>query len=254
MLVEPLATDPPPTRHTRAVISRRVVTLLFGLAAAAALAATGGANGRVVAAAPPAIRLAKALPNVIRIDAELRITGRVEHAPPHTRAVLELKRTSAWRVLARATVRRDGAFTLKWRLPSKLLTGPSSMRVAAVQDATLLAATRAEQVGIGPKAVYCAPPVPPAVDIAVGDGWIVGGRYGEGGPYPGIYACDGDAYTVTATAASGMVAATQQVAALHSYTLVVPAGTYTLDSDGCHGSATVTAGKQTTANTYCLYP
>jgi hypothetical protein len=39
-----------------------------------------------------------------------------------------------------------------------------------------------------------------------------------------------------------------------SYTLVLPAGRYMLASGGCHGTATVTAGRQTRANTYCLYP
>ncbi len=78
--------------------------------------------------------------------------------------------------------------------------------------------------------------------------------YGEGGPFPGIYACSSRAYTVTATNRAGKVVASQHVARLHSYTLVVPAGKYGLASGDCHGSATVTAGKQSEANTYCLYP
>ena len=37
-------------------------------------------------------------------------------------------------------------------------------------------------------------------------------------------------------------------------TVVVPAGTYTLKSDFCQGTASVTAGKQTHADTLCLVP
>jgi hypothetical protein len=110
------------------------------------------------------------------------------------------------------------------------------------------------QSAIGPAPVLCAPPTPPAVNIPAGDGWIVGGRYTIGGPFPGIDVCDGDQYTVTATDANGVVQATQTVAGGQSYTLVVPAGQYTLDSDFCRGMATVTAGRQTQADTTCAVP
>ncbi len=50
--------------------------------------------------------------------------------------------------------------------------------------------------------------------------------------------------------------ASQTVAGGHSYTLVVPAGTYTLEtaSGTCHGSATVQPAKQTVADTACYVP
>jgi hypothetical protein len=126
--------------------------------------------------------------------------------------------------------------------------------VAALFGGQVVVTTPTYTILIGPAKVYCKPPVPPAMMIPVGDGWIVGGLYGEGGPAPGIFACSGDPYTVTATNSSGVVAASQHVAALHSYTLVVPAGKYSLAARGCHGQATVKAGRQTTANTYCLFP
>lgn|GEM_PF-4621202 len=78
--------------------------------------------------------------------------------------------------------------------------------------------------------------------------------YGEGGAYPGEYACSSEPYTVTAENHGGDVAASERVAARHSYTLVVPAGSYTLRSGACSGSATVRAGRRTTADTYCRYP
>jgi hypothetical protein len=117
-----------------------------------------------------------------------------------------------------------------------------------------MAQTKPVQSAIGPAAQSCAQPPPPAVDIPVGDGWIVGGRYIEGGPFPGVYECDSEPYTVTATDANGVVQATQGVAGGASYTLVVPAGTYTLQSDFCRGTATVTAGQQTQADTVCPVP
>jgi hypothetical protein len=118
----------------------------------------------------------------------------------------------------------------------------------------MLARTKPVQSGIGAAPQYCAPPAPPAVDIPVGDGWIVGGRYNEGGPFPGIYVCDTQDYTVTAIDANGTVQATRPVAGGHSYTLVLPAGTYTLKSDFCTGMATVAAGQQTAADTVCSVP
>ena len=92
------------------------------------------------------------------------------------------------------------------------------------------------------------------MNVPVGDGWITGGLYGEGGPYPGFDECSSEPYTETATDGSGMVVSSQNVAARHSYTLVVPAGSYALKSGGCRGMATVKAGRETKANTYCLYP
>jgi hypothetical protein len=117
-----------------------------------------------------------------------------------------------------------------------------------------LAVTSRSQTFVGSAAVYCKPPVPPAVNIPPSDGWIVGGLYEQGGPFPGILECSGAAYTVTAVNSSGTVRASQSVARRHSYTLVVPAGHYTLTSGGCRGTATVRAGRQTKADTYCDLP
>lgn len=127
--------------------------------------------------------------------------------------------------------------------------------MAALKDGRLVVSTKATPSAVGPKAVYCAPPVPPAVNIPVGSGWIVGGLYLEGGPFPGIMECEQQPYTVRAESPSGTVVASQQVAAGHSYTLVVPAGSYALHASTCGtGSATVTAAHQTKANTICPVP
>jgi hypothetical protein len=181
------------------------------------------------------------------------VAGQVRGARPGSQVALQLKRDARWNLAAVHSLGASGRFRLTWRVSGRDYV-QATWRVIATGPGTPPAATPPKNVAIGPAKVYCKPPVPPAVNIPVGDGWIVGGVYGEGGPFPGIYACSGQPYTVTATNHSGDVVASQHVAALHSYTLVVPAGVYTLASDGCHGTATVKAGKQTKANTYCLYP
>ena len=207
----------------------------------------------VGAAGGVSIRITKPLPAVIRVNQLVRVAGRVRGAPPDAMVWIWLKRNAGWRPEAGVSLGITGAFNLRWRVMGQAYV-EATWRLAVVKRGSLLAATPPRSVAIGPAAVYCKPPVPPAVNIPVGDGWIVGGLYGEGGPFPGIYACSSRPYTVTATDRSGKVVASQRVAALHSYTLVVPAGTYTLASDGCHGTATVKPGRQTKANTYCLYP
>lgn len=199
------------------------------------------------------IRITKPLPAVIRVNQFVTVAGTVPGAPRGSQIALELKRSAGWSSAASERVGKPGPFKLGWRVTGRPYV-EATYRVLVSRNRTVLAATPPKNVAIGPAAVYCKPPVPPAVNIPVGDGWIVGGLYGEGGPFPGIYACSSQPYTVTATNRAGAVVASQHVAALHSYTLVVPAGKYTLASDGCHGTATVTAGKQTKANTYCLYP
>ncbi len=155
-------------------------------------------------------------------------------------------------MVARVRLHKHGAFRLSWRV-----TGPAyrslALRVVALKDAHVLAFTPAHQSQVGPAAVYCAPPVPPKGPPPA-DGWIVGGLYGEGGAYPGMYACISYPYTLTVSDAQGEAVATQSVGASKSYTVVLAPGRYTLKGGCGSGSATVTAGKQTIANMYCLYP
>jgi hypothetical protein len=103
------------------------------------------------------------------------------------------------------------------------------------------------------KELCAAASVPTAVPS--GDGWIVGGVYLDGGPFPGIYECLGTAQTVEVFAvASGTLATTVHVPARESYSIVLPAGSYTLQAAGCHGTATVVAGHATSADTVCNIP
>ncbi len=218
----------------------------FALLVAIAALPAGAAGG-------VSIRLTKTLPAVIRVSQLVTVAGQLHGTRPGEHVTVWLKRNAGWGLAAEQRLGASRRFRLTWKV-----RGPAYVealwRVIVNGPGTPLAATPPKSVAIGPAAVYCKAPVPPAVNIPVGDGWIVGGLYGEGGPFPGIYACSSRPYTVTATDSAGNVAASQRVAALHSYTLVVPAGRYTLASGGCHGTATVTAGKQTKANTYCLYP
>jgi hypothetical protein len=204
----------------------------------------------------PKIVLSSSMPGVIRIGQTVTIAGHLRHGDTADRAVLQTRRPRhSWTTIARGHRLGNGRFTIGWKVPASEKTGPILLRVAALKDGRPIAHTRAKQAVVGPVPVYCAPPVPPAVDIPVGDGWIEGGLYLEGGPFPGILQCEQQAYTIEADTSSGAVVASQHVAGGHSYTLVVPAGTYTLRSGGCgFGSATVTAGDGTTANTYCPVP
>jgi hypothetical protein len=225
------------------------------LAAVLASGVAMAASGRPVRAGPgPSITARKPLPSVVRIGQRLTVTGRVRLPPRGAQVALQSARGSHWRVLASTTLRRSGAFSLHWRVGQGTAIGPLKLRLTVIREGRLLVAGSSWQSFVGPAAVYCKPAVPPAFAIPAGDGWIVGGVYSQGGPFPGIYRCDDAPYTVTATNASGTVVASQNVAALHSYTLVVPAGSYMLASGGCHGSATVTAGRQTQADTNCDFP
>jgi len=205
-------------------------------------------------AVQPSIRLARRIPDVVRIGDTLTIRGRVTHAPARSWIALQAERAHPWTTIVRAHPTSGGRFVLRWHLGPSTRTGPLQFRVAVLTAGRALTATHPVTVGVGPAFVRCAALVPPAINIPAGDGWIVGGLYGEGGPFPGIDACSSSPYTVTATASDGTVAATQTIAGLHSYTLVVPAGTYTLSARFCRGQATVTAGRQTKANTICAFP
>ena len=227
----------------------RLVTLVVSLVAV--IVPVAGA----AAPAEPSIRLARALPSVVRIGDAVTIAGRLVSAPAgRPEIALQGRRLRSWLTLARTRPAR-ARFVLRWHVRPGTLTGPLQLRVAALTGGRLLAATHPINVGVGPAKTRCAAPAPPAVDIPVGDGWIVGGLYDEGGPFPGIDQCSSEAYTITAKASDGSVAATQTVPGDHSYTLVVPAGTYALSaSPGCRGQATVSPGKQTTADTICALP
>jgi hypothetical protein len=209
----------------------------------------------------PSIRLAQPLPSVVRQQQLVRIDGAVARASRASRAELELRPTlphpaKTWTVVVHTPLGPHGRFELRWRVPASQAREPLSLRVVAVaRDGAQIAATRARQSFVGPPYIACKPPVPPMVNIPVGDGWIVGGAYGIGGAFPGIDECLAQQYTVTATGANGKVQATQTVAGGHSYTLApLPAGRYTLRAGACMGTATVAAGKQTAADADCLYP
>jgi hypothetical protein len=209
-----------------------------------------------------AITLAKPLPALVRLQQTVVVSGRVRPSVNAAVAALEYRPPpgagrQTWTFLATASIGKNGAFSLRWKV-KQLKSVPISLRVVAVRDVRTLAATAPVQSAIGPAAVPCAAPVPPAVNIPVGAGWIEGGLIIQGGAFPGVYECESQPYTITATnTTTGAVAARMNVAGGHSYTLVVPAGTYTLSATaGCpgRGTATVTAAMGTTANTYCDVP
>jgi hypothetical protein len=203
-----------------------------------------------VAASPVVLKVA--LPGSGTAGTTIALLGRASRGSGGSTA--ELERTGAagrWTVLAKGTV-SGGRFRLLWKpRTSSFLT----IRVIAVRRGKTIAHTKPASILIGAAPVYCAAPSPPG-QLPPGDGYVVGGVYDVGGPAPGITVCVGRANTVTLTASSGAVAASQQVGPGDSYTFVVPAGTYTLAAGPgyCRGSATVRAGAETKADTVCDVP
>jgi hypothetical protein len=211
-----------------------------------------------------ALTLAHPLPTLVRVGQTLAVSGRVTGGRAGTSVELEYRgpqgqAPQSWTVLAKASPARRGRFKLSWHVSQPRAFQQVLLRVAAVRRGKLVAASTPVQTLIGPANIRCATPVPPAVNIPAGYGWIEGGLYIAGGPAPGVYQCVSGPYTVTATnTATGAVAATQTVAGGQSYTLVVPAGTYTLTTSNgvCPGSntATVAAGHGTLADSVCNVP
>ncbi len=244
--------------------SRRTVRCaLAALLGAAALGAglVGPAAGRI-RPAPGAVRLRlgpHTLPSSVRVGQVVVMTGHVRSA---ARSEVTIERRGLgphpgrWRTVA--TVRLPaggGRFRIRWRVPRSLSFHPLALRLAVLAGGRAEAATTPVSTIVGPAVVHCAAAVPPAVAIPPGDGWIEGGTYIEGGPAPGIDSCASEAYTVTATNAGTGAAVSQPVAGGHSYTIVVPAGTYTLTSGSCSSSpVTVTAGREVSADVFCDYP
>jgi hypothetical protein len=213
------------------------------------LAGPGGAS----TALRPSIAFSKPPPSVARIGQSVLISARAHNLPAGRSAVLQGKRTTRWARLARGTIGPHGVVTIHWTVAQGTPIGLISLRLAVRRRGRLLAASTPAQSAIGSAYVPCSPPAPPGV-VPSGDGWITGGVYGEGGAFPGMDACLSQRYTIEALDSTGSVAARETVAGGHSYTLVVPAGSYALRSGACRGRATVSAGRRTKADTFCLYP
>ncbi len=212
--------------------------LLLGLIGVAA-GATTSARSRVTAV----------LPRTGQVGRPLRVAVRVTRAPAG--AVARFERSTAagrWVVLASATV-RAGGFGLRW---TPRTAGLLTVRVAVVRRHGLLASTPNATLLVGLAPVSCSPPLAPS--LPPGEGAIVGGVYNAGGPAPGIYVCQGQANVVTLTDAAGATVAARQVPAGGSYAFVVPPGEYTLTAGFCRGTAVVTAGSATHADTVCAVP
>jgi hypothetical protein len=214
--------------------------------------------------------LASPLPGVVRQGQQVVVQGRYRGrvvtssqcaSACHVFAALEGDRTDGstspnpWRILARTPdLAQHNSFVLSWRVPRRFATGPLMLRVVIGYLGHGVAVTRPVRSFVGPAPVYCAPPVPP-FEVHPGEGWIVGGSYIEGGPFPGVDECESSSYTVTVTEGKGAVLASQQVPGFHSYEFVLPAGAYTLKAGcGVPTRVTVSAGKETRADTYCLVP
>ncbi|HEY5197043.1 MAG TPA: hypothetical protein VIJ51_08455 [Solirubrobacteraceae bacterium] len=203
-------------------------------------------------AAAPVTRITVTLPGVATAGTALVVAGRVSHAPAGSTAELEGRPPvagSRWSVLAKGRI-AGGRFTAGWTPGT---AGFLTIRAIVVRRSTTIAATRSASLLVGAAPVYCAPTTSLS-PLPYGDGLIVGGVYNVGGPAPGITVCQGQANTVTVTDSFGSPVASVQLAAGQSYAIAVAAGSYTLSAGSCRGSAVVTAGAATHADTVCDVP
>jgi hypothetical protein len=235
----------------------------------------------------PTVRVTVKWPFLPRTGKAIDLWGRAANTPSGSRAVLEQRRSASghWSVSAVSRI-REGQFELWWQPRA---SGNATVRVAIVHDRNVLASNARHVAVTPPatplpRAVppihevhpapetrpapethpppdlsgrqtegevvpdYCAEPSPP-INVPAGDGWIVGGLYLSGGPYPGIFACQDASYEVTVTNEEGTVVATQQVTSGgQGYTFILPPGRYTLTADGPTATSAVTAGAQTKTN------
>jgi hypothetical protein len=223
---------------------RQAAGACAAFAAVCALSAAGATAGRA-----PVVTVAPPLPQAVRGGATVVVSGRIRNAPAGVAVVLEQKAASGWRVLVRGRIEAS-RFTLRWRPHAP---GLIKVRAALRLHSRDLAVSAAGQVVVGQAPVYCAAATPPA-SLPAGDGWIGGGVYIDGGPYPGIHACASGDHTVTVLDRAGNTVATQHVPDGESYAIVLPAGGYTLSSGFCRGSATVVAGVESQADILCFVP
>ena len=222
---------------------------VVAIATTVVVAAPGGAS----TSPGPSIAFSKPPPSMVRIGQSVLIRGRAHDVPAGTTAVLQGKRSTGWARLARHAVGRYGVLTVRWTVAKGMAIGPISLRLAVRRQGRVSVASTPAPSAIGSAYVPCSRPTPPS-QVPSGDGWITGGVYGEGGAFPGMDACLSQQYTIEALDSGGSVAARETVPGGNSYTLVVPSGSYTLKSAACRGRATVRAGRQSKADTFCLYP
>jgi hypothetical protein len=227
--------------HRRRILAALGVVALAWASVGPAGAASGASRARITAT----------LPGEATAGTTVVLRGRVSGAPGDSTMDLERRAPTGgrWTVVAGSGIVR-GRFAITWkpRTPSFL-----TIRVILVWHARTLAATKPASILIGAAPIYCATPTPPG-PLPPGDGYVVGGVYNVGGPAPGITVCQGQPNTVVVANPAGQTVASVAVAASQSYTIVLPAGSYTLTAGFCRGSAKVTAGAETKADTVCPVP
>jgi hypothetical protein len=185
----------------------------------------------------------------------LTVTGRLSRVPAGASIQLQQHISGPWATVATARARRR-SYALRWSIPASVRS-VVFVRVRVRTRTRVLGSTGAADVLLPRPPALCAAPISPPAFLPPGDGWITGGAYVVGGPAPGIDACSESPYTVTATATGASAPlASQTVAGGDSYTLVLPAGSYTLMANDCSTfqPVTVTAGQQTKADVDCDVP
>lgn len=227
-----------------AAVTVAAMTLVWVTATNAAVSPTSAITlGRIAGQ-----RVRPGYSETVRLDQAVLVSGTVSHPPAHARIQLQGRTTVAWHALLTVSVSGED-FTLRWHVRSMAF----QLRAVLLSGGHRIATSAVAPLLVGPAIVRCRPAAAPA-NLPVGDGWIQGGVYLQGGPAPGIDQCRSDSSTVTASSASGYVVASQHLAGGNGYALVVPAGTYQLQDGECAGEAKVISGRRTVADTDCDFP
>ena len=198
------------------------------------------------------VHIDEGVPTLLAGGEVLKLSGSESGAPRRAHVQLEERVAHGWKVVARSPLRRGG-FVLSWRPPADSLL---NVRITVRSATRVLAYSAAVRVRVGSAPRYC-PQAPAPSSVPAGDGWIVGGLYYSGGPAPGIFECHGGPYTVAAVDEAGAQTGAVTVAdGAASYVLVLPAGSYELQSElSCYSDeVTVVAGKGVKADTICNIP
>lgn len=236
------------------------------MAGAIVVAAVAGSTVAAPGAqASPRFELAApVVPTTLTVGSSADVTGRIKHWKKTAGLRIRLQMRShgqstddvpsAWVVVDNEQAKHS-AFSLSFtptstheldlrlqltRRGAVLATSPRT-----VVDPHRAAGTQAKT----PCATAATPPIP------AGQGALIGGIYTVGGPAPGVDQCaTAPSSLVIVSADTGQVVATIPVAGPQEYVATLAPGSYSLSAGSCTGTATITAGMVTRADTYCNVP
>ncbi len=205
-------------------------------------------------AAPPSVSLTRiagqqlrpGYSEAVRLKQTVKIFAAVSNPPRNRHLELQGRLTGRWQTLRAVSFDSD-RFSLRWHVRTR----ESELRAVLVSNGRVVAVSPTYPILVGSAIVPCRGPVVNFM-IPATDGLLEGGVYLMGGPAPGLDECQSDPSTLTIT--SPTFTTTDDLSGGDGYAVGLPPGSYTLTDGQCRGTATITAGKTTHANTDCDFP